>query len=195
MKRFIVSGLPRSGTAWASLLLSRCTGVFCWHEAVQHGDLFRTYEAVFEAPEAEITGDATTCTLQTFDDFEATRVWIDRNPDDCRASYAKEIGEELVEATWPTILSLGLKWRMSHHPREVSFARLFSDDFDAAFLEARRLVLYCTGHNLLSKNDFLAMRQLHVQIHGLSATYYDERTIITELDAPVYMAQAGSILR
>ena len=179
-KRFIISGLPRSGTAWASLLLSRCTGVFCWHEAVQHGDKFNCYEAAFEAPNAEITGDSTTCTLPEFDAFEATRVWIDRDPGESLASYAEQIGS-LAHHSFGTIEILAAEWKRKHHPRRISFANLFNVSDDVAFLEARRLVLYCTGLDLLSKLDWLAMRQLHVQIHGLSADYYDDRKIITSI--------------
>jgi len=176
--RFIISGLPRSGTAWIATFLNSLPGVFCWHESVQWGDEFDSYTDTFMLP-YEHVGDSTTDTSEQFDVMRATRVWIQRNPDDCKACFRSKMGPA-VDEYWDKILEMGERWKRQHNPPVVIFEKLFSEDKEEAFIEACRLVRFCTGKDL-DRNKFLNHSRLNIQIHGLNETYYNGKRIITNL--------------
>jgi hypothetical protein len=175
-KHFVIAGLPRSGTAWIANFLSHQPGIFCWHEAIQHGDKFPSYEAVMNAPSAPIVGETTTCTVpnEAYDKLEGQRIWISRNQYDCKADYERCIGR----TDWPKIIDSAKKWIARHDPVFVDFGDLFSTDEETA-KKAASYLLSLVSDEPMDENAWLLCRQLQIQIFGLSATYYDGRTIIT----------------
>lgn len=177
-ERFIISGLPRSGTAWIASLLGSLDGVFCWHEAVQWGDEFDSYTDAFMLPYDHV-GDSTTDTSSKFDAIRARRVWIQRYPDDCRDDYRGKMGS-MVDEHWEQILQMGDRWIRDHAPEIVVFEKLFSSDKNEAFLEASKLTGFCLNREL-DRYKFLNHSRLNVQIHGLNESYYHDKRLISSL--------------
>lgn len=181
MKNFIISALPRSGTAWCSELLASCEGVFCWHEAIQHGDTFTDYRQALSIPNFDFVGDSTTHAGPEFDDLSARRVWIDREENDCFDSYREVLGE-MADSYRDRIINQGLTWKHKHQPEIIKFEYLFNKDEEIAWAEANKLVKACLGVNGgLNFFSWMKLRKLNIQIHGLCPEYYDGKQIINGL--------------
>lgn len=178
-KQFIISALPRSGTAWVATLLNLLPDVHCWHEAIQHGDMYPNYRSVFEKSQHDCQGDCTTANFEQFDHIDAPRLWIERDETECLHSYRKELGAD-ADSVWASCLKHKMRWVMKHNPWVFSFKKLFSPNLETSFEECRRLVLRATGEDLLPavRDKWLMLRLLNIEIHGLSPSYYEGRKII-----------------
>jgi hypothetical protein len=175
-QHFIIHALPRSGTAWVAQLLSTIPGVLCWHELVQHGDIFKTEEEALTLPGYTHTGDCTTFVTQAEDELDAKRVWIHRDSEECLASYAYVYGEK-AEDSWGALMKDAEAWLVKFKPVEINFDLLHSEKIDLAWEEACLLVESC-GLPPLPYEKWLILRKLNVQIHDFGPDYYKDAKFI-----------------
>lgn len=180
MNRFFVCALPRSGTAWTSMLFNMVEDTFCWHEVIQHGDRFNSMEEAMSL--APIVGDCTTYTGEEFDPMEGRRAFIVRDSRECERSYVKAMGS-MAAQSWPFILMNSQRWIAKHKPLMVYYSNLFSRDRTTAFEECQRLVLHCTGKQLRYE-AWLQVSDLHIQINNLCPEHYHGRTFIRSIHPP-----------
>jgi hypothetical protein len=179
MERFIIGGLPRSGTAWIANFLSLHDGVFCWHEAIQYGKRFGTYTEAIDSPlrsGAVVVGDSTTGIMENFDAVQAKRFFIVRNPDACKQSYRKCLGK-VVDREWDSIYRNALRWMNLHNPVKILFDDIFSKNMDMA-RRACRYLLEETAGVPWNEDIFQLAYETEVQIFGLSEEHYDNKEII-----------------
>lgn len=181
MQRFIIGGLPRSGTAWIANYISLHEGVFCWHEAIQYGDRFTSYSEAIDQPRAwgnRMVGDATTAILPAYDEVEARRVFIVRNPDECAKSYLNCMGDEALKG-WSDVLANALNWLETHHPERIPFSDIFSPEIKTARRACAWLLETVAGVNF-NEDIFRLAYEKEVQIFGLNDVFYNNKTIITQ---------------
>ncbi len=183
MKRFIIGGLPRSGTAWIANFLSMQKNMFCWHEAIQYGEVFETYgEAIdyplFCSPSPEFCGDSTTAILPVFDEVEAQRFFIVRNPNECKDDYIRCLGDAARD-NWDGIMANAKTWIDTHKPVRLLCSDIFSRNKEPAKRACNFLVEQITG-SPMSRLSFELLYEKQVQIFGLDETFYDNKTIITK---------------
>lgn len=103
MTRFLVTGIPRSRTAWLANLLTY-DGLYCQHDALRKKpeaewpDLFRVHgvEASGIADSAAAVMYQACDRRRLFEDTRLILVW--RNQDDCAESMAKNLGLTLPAA-------------------------------------------------------------------------------------------------
>lgn len=93
--KFFIAGMPRCRTAWFSAYFSAYDGVFCYHEALNGLKSRQAFYDLMEQP--GVIGDADSGLYIT--DFqerwpEAPTVVVLRDPAECQASIAMQIGIE-----------------------------------------------------------------------------------------------------
>lgn len=97
---FFVTGLPRSRTAWLSVLFTT-EHVTCHHEAIRFCENFGQYLDIMSG--YGIDGDSSSALIPVADKViaywpDAPWLIVNRPPDECAASAAKVLGIELQQA-------------------------------------------------------------------------------------------------
>lgn len=103
-----IIGLPRSRTAWLSVVLTYGSSVGL-HDAVGLGSpSVREYLSVLNSFEAEHVSDCSSALILRHDLIDAAGgpiILIRRNKDDARASFARHIrNDRLVDSSWDGII-------------------------------------------------------------------------------------------
>lgn len=122
---FFISGLPRSGTAWASALISLCPNAFCLHEgeAIHRWNLVRN---LVRRSELFVGDSAPLAKAERFDVWTAGRVAIVRDlPDVKRASRKAFHGLISNDALDRDARRLDA-WISLHSPLVIQFNDLFT---------------------------------------------------------------------
>lgn len=168
---FIIGALPRSGTAWVSTLLNLHPDVFCFHEAMAGDVPYR--QAIGAAMEThKIVVDCTTGIHPAYDGIQATRIFLQRHMGDCLESAVVAMGEG-ARYTWNEIVLNAAQWVGKFNPPQIKFDGL---------LQRGRHELEILEHILgletpIEGAKVEQLRALNVQIEGLCADYYVNKTL------------------
>lgn len=179
-KAFVITGLPRSGTAWIAMLLNLHTGVFCYHDAVATAAT-DSYADALSIPGFKAVGDSSSAAMApAFDDLVAERIFIHRDEEQCRESLHKVMGD-LATPAFEAARIHAVEWIHKFNPTMINYDYLFeANRLSERENEAAMLVETATGLPF-NKRAWDFARHLNVQIEGLSPTYYEGKKLITHL--------------
>lgn len=124
-KLFFISGLPRSGTAWASTLINLCPNAICLHEgeAIYRDGLVSKMQS---RPELFSGDSAPNAKERRFDNVPATRVAIVRDFDEVitasRMAFHGLVSDDAIAADAERFGN----WVATHNPLVISFKDLFT---------------------------------------------------------------------
>ena len=122
---FFIGGLPRSGTAWTSALISLCPNAFCLHEGEA---LYRQklVSALMNRSEKFVGDSAPLAISERFDEYTASRVAIIRNKDQVKESsriaFYGRVSEQAIDNHHLRLM----RWISIHNPLVVQFEDLFT---------------------------------------------------------------------
>lgn len=122
---FFVAGMPRSGTAWTSIMLSLCPAAYCLHEGERHHrdgllDHLRGREEFFAGDSAP-----TACSPK-FDYIQARRVCIMRPLEEVIPATDKALHGLVSEDAIRSHLRELQAWAVRHSTLLVEFKDLFT---------------------------------------------------------------------
>lgn len=178
-QKFVIGALPRSGTAWAAMLLNLHTGVYCFHDLVATAQA-RTYSEALNKTGLRAVGDCSSAAVApAFDDLKAKRLFLSRDPEECKKSLIAVMGDAAIPAFEAAIKACD-DWVAKFEPDIISFEKLFTGPEKDRKAEAARLVELATGIGL-SHHAWNFAKGLNVQIEGLDPQFYEKKKLITKL--------------
>lgn len=125
---FVITGLPRSGTAWCSALISLCPNAFCLHEGeIQYrGNALTEY--LDERPERFVGDSAPLSKDGRFDHWAVRKVALVRPVDDVIKAVKKAFHGLMTEDAVRGDMDLLQNWINENSPVVILFKDLFTID-------------------------------------------------------------------
>lgn len=134
-QRFIITGLPRTRTAWLSMLCSMMPGAYCAHEPIARMRRWEDYFAFFDNRDWAYLGAADSSLGFHLIELMALNprvLIIDRDPDEVEVSLARQ---GILSGGYCRVLKACLdQIQPSPQVRRVDFAALGDDDVVASCL-------------------------------------------------------------
>lgn len=97
-EKFLITGLPRSRTAWLSVLTTTAKSI-CFHEPVQRCESYADFKRVFDDDRYQHVGVADSALIlqigRILNDFRPKTLIVRRNPVDCARSLRRYFGADL----------------------------------------------------------------------------------------------------
>lgn len=176
MTHILVTGLPRSGTAFISQLLALHPDCISYHEMAAYGTDWRStishspYRFVADCntygymPEYSVTPDRT--------------VWLSVNPEQSRQSAAKAIGREITKEWYDNLTQIAQNWLDSHAPLFINSGEMFT------LSGCNQIWDYCFGRpGHLPDRPFPTTKvqqliKLNVQCHNAHINFGEKTTFV-----------------
>jgi hypothetical protein len=168
---FVIGALPRSGTAWLASLLNLHPDIMAFHDGFV-SDVPYQERMERAADSHKIVVDVTTGIMPAFDDIPATRLFLERNANQCYESAHNIMN--VTHLTWGAVVANASRWTDRFMPDKIRFDRLTSEHVDVRERELSVLEFHLGLQNgSVNREKAAEMRLLNVQVHGLNSKYYE----------------------